>query len=33
MLVSLMAHELVDGAGFVMRAKAVNDCCAGFIET
>lgn len=28
-----MAHELVDGAGLVMHAEAVNDCCAGFIET
>lgn len=33
MLVFLMAHELVDGPGFVMHRKAVNDCCAGFIET
>lgn len=33
MLVFLMAHELIDSVRFVMHAKTVNDCCAGFIQT
>ena len=30
---SLVAHKLVDGTGFVMHPKAVDDCRAGFIKT
>jgi hypothetical protein len=33
MRVLLMAHEFVDGTGFVMHAEAVNDCFAGLIKT